>query len=208
MLIGYARISKADGSQSLDLQRDALAQAGVATEATYADQVSGKRDRRPGLDACLKALRAGDVLVVWKLDRLGRDLRHLVNLVGELTKRQIGLKVLAGEGASIDTTTANGRLIFAIFAGLAEFERELIVERTRAGLASARARGRHGGRPFKMTPAKLRLAQAAMGKPETKVAELCAELGVTRQTLYRHVTPKGEIRPDGEKLLQRKGRTG
>ncbi|MCB8835570.1 recombinase family protein, partial [Escherichia coli] len=118
--------------------------------------------------------------------------RHLVNLVGELTKRQIGLKVLAGEGASIDTTTANGRLIFAIFAGLAEFERELIVERTRAGLASARARGRHGGRPFKMTPAKLRLAQAAMGKPETKVAELCAELGVTRQTLYRHVTPKGE----------------
>ncbi len=116
--------------------------------------------------------------------------------------------MLAGEGASIDTTTANGRLIFAIFAGLAEFERELIVERTRAGLASARARGRHGGRPFKMTPAKLRLAQAAMGKPETKVAELCAELGVTRQTLYRHVTPKGEIRPDGEKLLQRKGRTG
>ncbi|MCE3589950.1 recombinase family protein, partial [Escherichia coli] len=91
-----------------------------------------------------KALRRGDTLVVWKLDRLGRDLRHLVNLVGELTKRQIGLKVLAGEGASIDTTTANGRLIFAIFAGLAEFERELIVERTRAGLASARARGRHG----------------------------------------------------------------
>ena len=114
--------------------------------------------------------------------------------------------MLAGEGASIDTTTANGRLIFAIFAGLAEFERELIVERTRAGLASARARGRHGGRPFKMTTAKLRLAQAAMGKPETKVAELCAELGITRQTLYRHVTPKGEIRPDGEKLLARKAR--
>ena len=163
---------------------------------------------RPGLGACLKALRRDDTLVIWKLDRLGRDLRHLVNTVGDLTERGIGLKVLAGEGASIDTTTANGRLIFAIFAGLAEFERELIVERTRAGLASARARGRHGGRPFKMTPAKLRLAQAAMGKPETKVAELCAELGVTRQTLYRHVTPKGEIRPDGEKLLQRKGRTG
>jgi DNA invertase Pin-like site-specific DNA recombinase len=116
------------------------------------------------------------------------------------------ITVLAGEGASIDTTTANGRLIFAIFAGLAEFERELIVERTRAGLASARARGRHGGRPFKMTPAKLRLAQAAMGKPETKVAELCAELGITRQTLYRHVTPKGEIRRDGEKLLAQRAR--
>ena len=114
--------------------------------------------------------------------------------------------MLAGEGASIDTTTANGRLIFAICAGLAEFERELVVERTRAGLASARARGRHGGRPFKMTPAKLRLAQAAMGKLETKVAELCAELGVTRQTLYRHVTPKGEIRPDGEKLRAQSAR--
>ncbi len=97
--------------------------------------------------------------------------------------------------------------MFAIFAGLAEFERELIVERTKAGLASARARGRHGGRPFKMTPAKLRLAQAAMGKPETKVGELCTELGITRQTLYRHVTPKGEIRPDGEKLLGRRTKT-
>ena len=107
---------------------------------------------------------------------------------------------------SIDTLSANGRLIFALFGGLAEFQRVLIVERTRAGLASARARGRHGGRPFKMTPAKLRLAQAAMGKPETKVAELCAELGVTRQTLYRHVTPKGEIRPDGEKLLAQRAR--
>ncbi|WBO24601.1 recombinase family protein [Sphingomonas abietis] len=204
-LIGYARVSKADGSQVIDLQRDALAKAGVDLDHhLYTDAASGKRDDRPGLDACIKALRHGDTLLVWKLDRLGRDLRHLVNLVGDLTKRGIGLKVLTGEGASIDTTTANGRLVFAIFAGLAEFERELIVERTKAGLAAARARGRSGGRPFKMTPAKLRLAQAAMGKPETKVAELCAELGITRQTLYRHVTPKGDIRPDGEKLLARK----
>ncbi|OMJ31135.1 transposon DNA-invertase [Sphingomonas sp. Sph1(2015)] len=208
MLIGYARVSKADGSQVIDLQRDALAKAGVDLEHhLYTDAASGKRDDRPGLDACIKALRHGDTLVVWKLDRLGRDLRHLVNLVGDLTKRGIGLKVLAGEGASIDTTTANGRLVFAIFAGLAEFERELIVERTKAGLAAARARGRSGGRPFKMTPAKLRLAQAAMGKPETKVAELCAELGITRQTLYRFVGPKGEIRSDGEKLLKRKSRS-
>ena len=124
----------------------------------------------------------------------------------DLTKRGVGLKVLAGEGASIDTTTANGRLIFAIFAGLAEFERELIVERTRAGLASARARGRQGGRPFKMTLAKLRLAQAAMSDPETQVGDLCSELGISRQTLYRHVTPEGKIRPDGEKLLAQKTR--
>lgn len=205
-LIGYARVSKADGSQVHDLQRDALAQAGVDANNVYEDSASGKRDDRPGLAACLKALRSGDTLVVWKLDRLGRDLRHLVNLVDDLTKRNIGLKVLAGEGASIDTSTANGRLVFGIFAALAEFERALIIERTKAGLAAARARGRNGGAPFKMTPTKLRLAQAAMGKPETKVAELCAELGITRQTLYRFVGPKGELRGDGEKLLDRRKR--
>jgi DNA invertase Pin-like site-specific DNA recombinase len=206
-LIGYARVSKADGSQIIDLQRDALAKAGVDLEHHfYTDAASGKRDDGAGLDACTKALRRGDTLLVWKLDQLGRDLRHLVNLVGDLTKRAMGLKVLAGEGASINTTTANGRLVLTIFAGLAEFERELIVERAKIGLAAARARERTGGRPFKMTLAKLRLAQAAMGKPETKIAELCAELGITRRMLYRHVTPKGEIRPDSEKLLARRNR--
>ncbi len=205
MLIGYMRVSKADGSQVLDVQRDALLVAGVEAGHLYEDHASGKRDDRPGLEACLKAVRGGDTLVAWKLDRLGRDLRHLVNLVGDLTKRGAGLRVLAGEGAAIDTTTANGRLMFGFFAALAEFERELIVERTKAGLASARARGRSGGRPYKMTAAKLRLAQAAMGQPGTKVGELCAELGVTRQTLYRHVNPKGQLRPDGELLLTRRG---
>ncbi len=152
--LGYARMSTADSSQVHGLQRDALIAAGVDPDHIYEDAASGRLDKRPGLDACLKALRRDDSPVIWKLDRLGRDLRHLVNTVGDLTKRGIGLKVRAGEGASIDTTTANGRPIFAI---LAEFERELIVERTRAGLESARARGRHGGRPFKMLPAKLRL---------------------------------------------------
>lgn len=200
------RVSKADGSQALDLQRDALMGAGIPTGQLYEDLASGKRDDRPGLEACLKALRSGDTLVVWKLDRLGRDLRHLVNVVHDLTGRDVGLKVLAGQGANMDTTTANGRLIFGIFAALAEFERELVIERTRAGLASARARGRNGGRPFKMTAAKLRLAQAAMGQPGTKVGELCAELGVSRQTLYRHVDPQGKLRTDGEKLLGRANR--
>ena len=204
MLIGYMRVSKADGSQATDLQRDALVAAGVGGDQLYQDFASGKRDDRPGLDACLKALRDGDTLVVWKLDRLGRNLRHLVEVVQGLNARGVGLKVLTGQGASIDTTTANGRLMFAFFAALAEFERELIVERTMAGLAAARARGRNGGRPFKMTAAKLRLAQAAMGKPETRIADLCVELGVTRQTLYRHVAPKGDLRPDGTKLLARK----
>jgi DNA invertase Pin-like site-specific DNA recombinase len=201
VLIGYMRISKTDGSQTLDLQRDALLAAGVEPGHLYEDQASGKRDNRPGLDACLKALQQGDTLVAWKLDRLGRDLRHLVNLVDDLTRRGVSLKILAGQGTQLDTTTANGRLVFGIFAALAEFEHALIIERTQAGLASARARGRSGGRPFKMTAAKLRLAQAAMGKPDTKISELCAELNITRQTLYRHVDPNGLLRPDGEKLL-------
>lgn len=201
MLVGYMRVSKADGSQTLDLQRDALLTAGVEPDRLYEDLVSGRRDDRPGLTACLKALREGDTLVVWKLDRLGRNLHHLVNTVHNLTARGVGLKVLTGQGAAIDTTTAAGKLVFGIFAALAEFERELISERTVAGLASARARGRTGGRPYKMTPAKLRLASASMGQPDTKVADLCAELGITRQTLYRHVSPNGELRPDGNRLL-------
>ena len=201
MLIGYIRVSKADGSQSTDLQRDALLAAGVDQAHLYEDQASGKREDRPGLTSCLKALREGDTLMVWKLDRLGRNLRHLINTVHDLTARGVGLKVLTGQGAAIDTTSAAGKLVFGIFAALAEFERELISERTVAGLASARARGRKGGRPFKMTPAKLRLAMASMGQPETKVGELCAEMNITRQTLYRHVSPKGELRPDGLKLL-------
>ena len=122
MLIGYARISKADGSQSLDLQRDALREAGVSDDAIYEDQASGQREDRPGLAAFLKAARQGDVIVVWRLDRLGRNLRHLVNLVQDLNDRDIGIRVLAGQGASIDTTTASGKLVFALFAALAEFE--------------------------------------------------------------------------------------
>lgn len=203
MLVGYARVSKADGSQVTDLQRDALLAAGVDPGHIYEDTTSGKRDDRPGLVACLKALRPGDTLIVWKLDRLGRDLRHLVNTVHDLTTRGIGFKVLSGHGASIDTTSPSGKLVFGIFAALAEFERELIVERTRAGLAAARARGRSGGRPYTMTAAKLRLAMAAMASRDTKVRVLCAELGITRQTLYRHVGPDGSLRPDGKKLLGR-----
>jgi DNA invertase Pin-like site-specific DNA recombinase len=189
----------------LDLQRDALIAAGVKPSRLYDDEASGKKDDRPGLNACLKSLREGDTLVVWKLDRLGRNLRHLVNTVHDLMERKIGFRVLSGQGANIDTTTAGGRLVFGIFAALAEFERDLIRERTIAGLASARARGRNGGRPFTMTPAKLRLAQAAMAKRDTKVGDLCKELGVTRQTLYRFVGPKGELRADATRLLKRNG---
>jgi len=201
MQIGYMRVSKSDGTQTFDLQRDALLAAGIGGDHIYDDLASGRRDDRPGLAACLKALRAGDTLVVWKLDRLGRDLRHLVNTVHDLVERGIGFRVLTGHGSFIDTTTASGKLIFGIFAALAEFERELISERTRAGLASARARGRKGGRKFTMTAAKLRLAQAGLASRDTRVGDLCKELGITRQTLYRFVSPKGELRRDAFKLL-------
>lgn len=201
MLIGYARISKADGSQSLDLQRDALTTAGVTLDRIYEDRVSGARDDRPGLESCLRALREGDVLVVWKLDRLGRTLTHLVNTVRDLSDRGIGLRVLTGQGAEIDTTTSAGRMIFGIFATLAEFERDLIRERTMAGLAAARARGRKGGRKFALTKAQVRLAQAAMANRDTSVAALAAELGVKPVTLYRYVDANGNLREYGKRVL-------
>ena len=201
MLIGYARVSKADGSQSLDLQRDALREAGIPEDQVYEDRASGARDDRPGLEACLRALREGDVLVIWKLDRLGRTLAHLVSTVQDLSKRHIGLKVLTGQGAQIDTTTPAGHMIFGIFATLAEFERDLIRERTMAGLAAARARGRKGGRRFALTKAQVRLAQAAMAQRDTSVAALCSELGIQRVTLYRYVGPDGTLRRYRKRVL-------
>lgn len=199
MLIGYARVSKADGSQTLDLQRDALVEAGVAPERIYEDRLSGRHEARPGLEACLKALRGGDTLAVWKLDRLGRNLRHLVDVVETLNARGVGLRVLTGHGAAVDTTRPEGRLVFGIFAALAEFERALIAERTRAGLAAARARGRKGGRPRKMTAAKIRMAMAAMADPGARPKEVARALGVTTTTLYTYVggdgAPKVAARP-------------
>ena len=196
MLIGYARVSKADGSQSLDLQRDALIGAGVEEGQIYSDLASGKKDDRSGLEACLKALREGDVLVVWKLDRMGRSLHHLVKTISILSERGVGLKVLTGQGAQIDTTTAAGRLSFGIFAALAEFESELIRERTMAGLHAARARGRKGGRKFALTKAQVRMASR-----DTSVSELCKELGVKPVTLYRYVDPNGNLRDYGKRVL-------
>lgn len=201
MLVGYARVSKSDGSQSLDLQMDALVRAGVLRDDVYQDFASGKDMKRPGLESCLKALRDGDILVVWKLDRLGRSLQNLVNTVQKLTDKNIGLKVLTGKGADIDTTTPTGKLVFGFFAVLAEFERDLIIERTKAGLESARARGKKGGRKFALTKAQIRLAQAAMSNKDTVVSELCKELGITRATLYRYVAPDGALRTHAEAML-------
>ena len=201
MLIGYARVSKADGSQLLDLQMDALVEAGVAQKRIYSDRVSGKMAQRPGLDACLKALQPGNTLVVWKLDRLGRDLKHLIWTVDELRQRQVGFKVLSGAGAEIDTTTANGRLFFAVFAALAEYERELIAERTRAGLQAARARGRMGGRPRKMDITTLHMAMTAMSDPKASPKVVARKLGMTTATLYTYVNGDGSVKEAGQRLL-------
>jgi DNA invertase Pin-like site-specific DNA recombinase len=153
------------------------------------------------LTACLKALQPGNTLVIWKLDRLGRDLKHLVTTVDALRERKVGLKVLAGSGAQIDTSTANGRLCFGIFASLAEFERELIAERTHAGLKAARARGRHGGRPRKMDRATLLMAMSAMADPKAHAGEIAKRLGMTTTTLYAYVNGDGTPKPAAQVLL-------
>lgn len=202
MQLGYARVSKADGNQSTDLQHDALQAAGVDASRIYTDKMSGRHDQRPGLDACLKSLRTGDTLVVWKLDRLGRNLRHLVELVETLCDQGIGLQVLTGQGAAIDTTKPEGKLVFGIFAALAEFERELIVERTKAGLVAARARGRTGGRPRKMTPSKIRMAMAAMADPNAKANVIAEELGITTSTLYEYVSGGGSAKKAALDVLE------
>ena len=203
MWIGYMRVSKSDGTQAVDLQRDALLAAGVAPERLYEDFASGRKDDRPGLRACLKALQPRNTLVVWKLDRLGRDLKHLVTLMAELHQREVGFKVLTGTGAQIDTTTANGRLVYGIFAALAEFEAELIRERTRAGLAAARARGRLGGRPRKMTKDALRMAMAAMADPKAKACDVARRLGITTTTLYEYVNGDGSLKQAGQVVLDK-----
>ena len=187
MLIGYARVST--GEQTLDLQLDALQQAGC--EKTYRETASGAAAERPVLADVVGYLRPGDTLVVWRLDRLGRSLQHLIETIAQLAEHGIGFKSLTEQ---IDTTTSGGKLVFHVFGALAEFERDLIRERTQAGLAAARARGRQGGRPRKLgTPAKVALAQALYDDQRHSVAEICRTLGVSRATLHRYV----DARPAG-----------
>ncbi len=179
MLIGYARVSTAD--QRLDLQTDALHAAGCAR--LFTDTVSGAKVDRPGLTAALTACRPGAILVVWKLDRLGRSLPHLVAIVRDLDTRGVGFKSLQ---ESIDTTTSGGRLIFHLFASLAEFERDLIRERTNAGLSAARARGRNGGRPKGVDQKKQKAALALKRETTHSIREICDIVGISRNTYYKY----------------------
>ena len=180
MLVGYARVSTL--GQELDLQKDALREAGCAW--FYTDVASGGKAARPGLAEALDYLRAGDTLVVWRLDRLGRSLSHLIEVVSRLDGGGVGFRALQEQ---VDTTSAGGKLIFHVFGALAEFERELIRERTAAGLKAARARGRVGGRRKRMTPEQVRQASLLLANPNCAVAEICRTFGIHRATLYRNV---------------------
>ncbi|HEY0777611.1 MAG TPA: recombinase family protein [Gemmatirosa sp.] len=179
MLIGYARVSTAE--QSLALQQDALAHAGC--ERTYTDVISGATDAREGLDAAFDYLRAGDVLVVWRLDRLGRSLQQLIDRVTTLDARQVGFRSLT---EAMDTTTCGGRLVFHMFGALAEFERGIIRERSKAGLAAARARGRVGGRRRQVTDAEAAEMRALLAAPHASVRAVCERFGRSRSTVYRY----------------------
>lgn len=181
-LVGYARVST--NGQELQLQIDALVKAGVPKKLIFVDKVSGAKSARPGLDDCLGQLREADTLVVWRLDRLGRSVRHLIDLVEGLRQRKVGFKSLC-DGV-IDTTTASGELIFHIFTALAQFERRLIQERTRAGLNAARARGRLGGRkPISVADPRVQTAKTLHSDRKMPVMDICRTLQVSRPTLYR-----------------------
>jgi DNA invertase Pin-like site-specific DNA recombinase len=183
MLVGYARVSTLE--QNLNLQKDALTKAGC--EQIFHDRISGATSERPGLTQALDFLRDGDVLVVWKLDRLGRSLKQLIETVSLLGGRGVGFRSLT---ENIDTTSAGGKLIFHIFGSLAEFERDLIRERTQAGLAAARARGRVGGRPRAAglnDERKVAIAQAFYDDKRNRIEDICKTLNISRATLYRYI---------------------
>jgi DNA invertase Pin-like site-specific DNA recombinase len=180
MLIGYARVSTLD--QTLALQQDALTAAGC--EKIFTDTASGSLTDRPGLAEALSHLRAGDTLVVWRLDRLGRSLPHLIETVSALAAREIGFRSLQEQ---IDTMTSAGKLVFHVFGALAEFERDLIKERTHAGLAAARARGRLGGRPQRLSPKQIEQLRTLAADKRNSVTDICRTLGIGRTTFYRYM---------------------
>lgn len=180
MLVGYARVSTLD--QNLALQEDALQGAGC--EKIFHDKSSGSKTDRTGLRAALEFVRTGDTLLVWRLDRLGRSLKHLIEMVNQLEERGIGFRSLQ---EAIDTTTSGGRLVFQIFGALAEFERNLIRERTQAGLAAARARGRRGGRPKVLNQTKIDLAYSLYDEKKHTVKQICQILGISKPTLYSYL---------------------
>jgi DNA invertase Pin-like site-specific DNA recombinase len=191
-LIGYARVST--GAQDLSLQLEALQQQGCRKGQIFIDKGSGKQTHRPGLDACLAMLQSGDVLLVWRLDRLGRSMPHLVSLITTLRERGVGFRSLC-DGV-IDTTTASGELVFTIFSALAQFEQRLIQERTRAGLKAARARGHHGGRkPLAPDDPRVTMAKTMHKDTTVSISAICRTLHISRATFYRYLSLAAKLSP-------------
>ena len=188
MLIGYARVSTQD--QTLNLQKDALEKAGCTK--IFTDIASGSKQDRKGLEEALSHIREGDTLVVWRLDRLGRSITHLIQTVSSLAERGVGFKSLT---ENIDTTTSGGKLIFHIFGALAEFERDIIRERTTAGLQAARARGRKGGRPKTLTGKKTAMLRALYADKSNSINDICKTLNISRTTLFRYMKEANELTP-------------
>ena len=188
MLIGYARVSTTD--QTLNLQLDALNKIGCTK--IFTDTLSGATTERKGFEDALSYVREGDTLVVWRLDRLGRSLKHLIETISLLNERHIGFQSIQ---ENIDTTTSGGKLIFHVFGALAEFERDLIRERTQAGLQAARARGRFGGRPKALDHKKAVIAQVLYDDKSNSIADICTTLHISRATLYRYIRPKSTSSP-------------
>jgi DNA invertase Pin-like site-specific DNA recombinase len=203
MLIGYARVSTED--QNLHLQHDALKKYGVEEDQIYEEHVSAAKAKRPELASCLRSLREGDALVVWKLDRLARSLSHLIKITQDLDARKVGLVSLTEQ---IDTTTAGGRLIFHVFGAVAQFERDLVSERTKAGLAAARARGKRGGRPAKLKPKDVRMIRQLLKDKTVTATDIAKRFGVSRATVQRSLASyrKSEEAKELDKILKARKR--
>lgn len=195
--VGYMRVSTADGSQKFDMQETALIEAGVSPDKIYSDMASGASDDREGLKYMLKSLNPGDTVVVWKLDRLGRNVKHLVNVIDELIKKNVSLEILTGACHGVNMTTPEGRMFFHMAATFAQFERDLIRERIVAGIAEAKRRGRKSGRKFKFSNADVDTAYHLIkaGVPKKEIAR---RFNVTVQTIFNYFTPDGEIKERSE----------
>ena len=202
MNIGYIRVKREDDSEVFNEQHSALVAAGVDPERIFSDRTQSNVKERAGLKSCVMAMREHDTLVVWRLDMLGRDLRHLVKTVHKLKKQGVDLRVLTGLGREIDTATPDGELVYHVFEALSAFEHRVKSERTKAGLAAAARRGRKGGRKYALSPTKIRAAQDALQRQTPDIEAICNELGVTRPTLYRYMDSSGKLREAGKKALK------
>lgn len=201
MLIGYARVSKSDGSQVLDSQLDALKAFGVEEQYIYTDRLSGADANRPGFNECMRSLRKDDTLVVYSIDRLARGMNQAIKISDELQRKNVNLKILFGAGSIIDLSTAQGRFNFNIMSAFAEMQREMIRENTKVGLAAARARGKFGGRPWKVDPEILHMAMELLKENRMTVREIAKKLGVSDPTLYSCLNSDGTLKERGQMIL-------